>query len=41
LLRDIPGKKSVLQFTSGITQTGEDNRSQLRATTDAANRANM
>ena len=41
LLRDIPGKKSVLQFTGGITQTGEDNRSQLRATTDAANRANM
>lgn len=41
LLRDIPGKKSVLQFTSGITQTGEDNRSQLHATTDAANRANM
>jgi len=41
LLREIPGKKSVLQFTSGITQTGEDNRSQLRATTDAANRANL
>jgi VWFA-related protein len=41
LLQAIPGKKSVLQFTSGITQTGEDNRSQLRATTDAANRANM
>jgi VWFA-related protein len=41
LLKEIPGKKSVLQFTSGITQTGEDNRSQLRATTDAANRANM
>ena len=41
LLKDIPGKKSVMQFTSGITQTGEDNRSQLRATTDAANRANM
>ena len=41
LLKDIPGKKSVMQFTSGITQTGEDNRSQLRATTDASNRANM
>jgi VWFA-related protein len=40
LLRDIPGKKSVIQFTSGVTQTGEDNRSQVRATTDAANRAN-
>ncbi len=41
LLRDIPGKKSVLQFTSGITQTGQDNRTQLRSTTDAANRANV
>jgi VWFA-related protein len=41
LLGDIPGKKAVIQFTSGITQTGEDNRSQLRATTDAANRANV
>lgn len=41
LLREIPGKKSVLQFTSGITQTGEENRSQVRATTDAANRANV
>jgi VWFA-related protein len=41
LLRDIPGKKSVIQFTSGITQTGEENRSQLRATTDAANRSNV
>jgi len=41
LLKDIPGKKAVIQFTGGITQTGEDNRSQLRVTTDAANRANV
>jgi len=41
LLRQIPGKKSVIHFTSGITQTGEENRSQLDATTDAANRANV
>jgi VWFA-related protein len=41
LLRDIPGRKSVVQFTSGITQTGEENRAQLQATTDAANRANV
>jgi len=40
LLRDIPGKKAVIQFTGGITQTGEENRSQLRAATNAANRAN-
>ena len=41
LLRGIPGKKSVIQFTGGITQTGEENRSQLRAATNAANRANV
>jgi VWFA-related protein len=41
LLRPIPGKKSVIQFTGGITQTGQENRSQLRAATNAANRANV
>ena len=41
LLRDIPGKKSVIHFTGGITQTGDENRSQLRSATDAANRANV
>jgi VWFA-related protein len=41
LLRDIPGRKSVVQFSGGITQTGEENRAQLLATTDAANRANV
>jgi VWFA-related protein len=41
LLRDIPGKKSLIHFAGGITQTGEDNRSQLRAAVDAANRANV
>jgi len=41
LLREIPGRKSVVQFTGGITQTGEENRAQLQATTDAANRANV
>jgi len=41
LLRELPGKKSVIQFTSGITQTGEENRSQLRATTDTAQRDNV
>jgi len=40
LLRGTPGKKSVIHFTGGVTQTGEENRSQLRAATDAANRAN-
>lgn len=41
LVRLIPGKKSVIHFTGGISQTGEENRSQLTATADAANRANM
>jgi VWFA-related protein len=41
LVRDIPGKKSVIHFTGGISQTGEENRSQLVATADAANRSNV
>ena len=41
LLRDIPGKKAVIEFAGGITQTGQENRSQLRSTVDAANRANV
>jgi VWFA-related protein len=41
ILADIPGRKSVVHFTGGITQTGEENRSQLRAATDAANRSNV
>jgi len=41
LLKHIPGKKVVMQFTGGITQTGEENRTELEAATDAANRANV
>ena len=41
LLREVPGRKSVIQFSGGITQTGDENRAQLAATTDAANRANV
>jgi hypothetical protein len=41
LLKHIPGKKIVMQFTGGITQTGEENRTELEAATDAANRANV
>jgi VWFA-related protein len=41
VLEGIPGKKSIVQFTSGITQTGEDNRSELIAATNAANRSNV
>ncbi len=41
VLEGIPGKKSVIQFTSGVTQTGEENRSQLIAATNSANRSNV
>lgn len=41
VLAAIPGRKSVIQFTGGITQTGEENRTELRAATDAANRADV
>ena len=39
VLSAIPGRKSIIHFTGGITQTGEENRTELRAATDAANRA--
>lgn len=41
VLSAIPGRKSIIQFTSGITQTGEENRTELRAATNAANRADV
>jgi VWFA-related protein len=41
VLAAIPGRKAVTEFTGGITQTGEENRTELRAATDAANRANV
>jgi VWFA-related protein len=41
ILSAIPGRKSVIDFTGGITQTGEENRTELRAATDAANRADV
>ena len=37
----IPGRKGIVQFTGGITQTGEENRTELRSATDAANRADV
>ena len=41
VLGEIPGRKALVEFTGGITQTGEENRTQLRAATDAANRADV
>ena len=40
-LATIPGRKSIVEFTGGITQTGEENRAELRSATDAANRADV
>ncbi|HEX4003388.1 MAG TPA: VWA domain-containing protein [Candidatus Acidoferrales bacterium] len=41
VLAGIPGRKALVEFTGGITQTGEENRAELTATTDAANRADV
>ena len=41
VLGAIPGRKAIVQFTGGITQTGEENRTELRSATDAANRADV
>jgi VWFA-related protein len=41
VLGGIGGRKALVEFTGGITQTGEENRTQLRAATDAANRADV
>jgi VWFA-related protein len=39
-LGKLPQKKSIIYFSNGITQTGVDNQSALRATTAAAVKAN-
>ncbi len=41
MLRAVPGRKIVIHFSSGITQTGVDNEAQLLATIDAANRSDV
>jgi VWFA-related protein len=41
VLGGITGRKAMIEFSGGITQTGEENRAELRAATDAANRANV
>jgi VWFA-related protein len=41
VLGGFSGRKALVEFTGGITQTGEENRTQLRAATDAANRADV
>lgn len=41
MLRAVPGRKSLIHFSSGVERTGIENQAQLRATTDAANQANV
>ena len=41
MLRALPGRKSVIHFSSGVERTGTENQAQLRATIDAANQANV
>jgi VWFA-related protein len=41
MLKDLPEKKSLIHFSSGLQTTGTENQSQMDATIDAANRANM
>ncbi len=41
VLAAIPGRKALVEFTGGITQTGEENRAELTAATDDANRADV
>jgi len=40
-LGKLPQKKSLIYFSNGITQSGADNQSALRATTAAAVKANV
>lgn len=40
MFKDIPGKKFLVHFSSGITTTGTENQSQLHATIDRLNQAN-
>src|SRR5207302_170109 len=40
-LGKLPQKKSLIYFSNGISQTGADNQSALRATTAAAVKANV
>lgn len=39
--RDIPQKKSLIHFSSGLSLTGVENQTQLQSATDAASQANM
>jgi len=40
-LRTLPGRKSLIHFSSGVERTGTENQAQLRAAIDAANQSNV
>jgi len=40
MCRDLPGKKFLVYFSSGISTTGVENQAQLRSTIDTLNRSN-
>jgi VWFA-related protein len=40
MCRDLPGKKFLVYFSSGISTTGVENQAQLRSTIDTLNQAN-
>ena len=41
MLHQVPGRKNVIHFSSGVSRTGQENQAQLRATIDAANQADV
>jgi VWFA-related protein len=41
ILEAVPGKKTLIYFSNGISRTGADNQTQLKATVNAAVRANV
>ncbi|MBN1570079.1 MAG: VWA domain-containing protein [Acidobacteria bacterium] len=41
MYRELPERKSLIYFSSGVVTTGVENNAQIRSTVDAANRSNM
>lgn len=41
MLRGVPGRKSVIHFSSGLQRTGVNDQAELRAAEDAANQSNV
>jgi hypothetical protein len=41
MLKPVPEKKLLIYFSNGVSKTGAGNQAQLKATVDAAVRANV